>query len=210
MIVSASAVIIVVIILTFHRKGRSKIWQKFVSDVNQLQMIILLHLLWFLTAPLQASETKPTPAVFHPFYIAVTEVTQNTRGSSLEISCKFFADDFEETLRKAYKTKLDINSPQEKTTLDKLIPDYISKHLALAADGKPLKLSYVGYEKDKESVYVYFEVPGIGTIKNLQATNSLLHDFKNEQINIMHVTVNGKRQSQKLEYPADRALFQFN
>lgn len=148
----------------------------------------------------------------HPFYISVTEINQNATEKTMEVSCKFFADDFEETLRSAYKTKLDINSAsaQEKAAFDRLIPDYISKRLLLLADGKPMRLSYVGFEKEKESVYCYFEVSVAGPVNNLQATNTLLHDFKNEQINIMHVTVNGKRQSTKLDYPATQARFQFN
>lgn len=173
-------------------------------------MLILLHSLWLMLAPFQMSKMAPAPAALHPFYISVTEVTQSSAGKSLEISCRFFVDDFEETLRKAYQTKLDIHAEQEKAMFDKLIPDYIGKHLALAADGKPLKLTYVGFEKDKESVYCYFEVPALPALKMLQATNTLLHDFKNEQINIMHVTVAGKRQSTKLDYPANQARFQFN
>jgi hypothetical protein len=108
-----------------------------------------------------------------------------------------------------YKTKLDINNEKERAAFDRLIPDYISKRLVLVADGKPLKLSYVGYEKEKESVFCYFEVAGLPSVKALQASNSLLHDFKTEQINIMHISVNGKRQSTKLDYPAREASFQF-
>lgn len=172
-----------------------------------LQSLILFFL------PFAVATSGPEPFLFpHPFYVAVTEVTQNTTEKSLEISCKFFADDFEETLRNVYTTKLDINSAsaQEKATFDRLIPDYINKHLLLAANGKPLKLSYVGFERDKESVYCYFEVAGVPAIKNLQANNTLLHDFKKEQINIMHVTVAGKRQSTKLDFPEKQAQFQFN
>jgi hypothetical protein len=163
-----------------------------------------------LSNPFQvAGEPLPAAKAVHPFYVSVTEVTQNKGEGTLEISCKFFADDFEETLRNVYKTKLDINNDKERAAFDRLIPDYISKRLALVADGKPLKLSYVGYEKEKESVFCYFEVAGLPSVKALQASNSLLHDFKTEQINIMHISVNGKRQSTKLDYPAKEASFQF-
>jgi hypothetical protein len=151
----------------------------------------------------------PVAAKPHPFFVSVTEVNQNAAEKSLEISCKFFADDFEQTLEKAYNTHLDIVSAKDKAAFDKIIPDYIGKHLQLAADGRPVKLTYVGFEKEKESAYAYFEVQNISSVKQLDAVNSLLHDFKNEQINIMHVTVNGKRQSTKLDYPASKASFRF-
>ncbi len=173
-------------------------------------MGILLQLLFFIVLPFQTGQKGHRPASLpHPFYVAVTEVTQNAAEKSLEVSCKFFADDFEETLQKAYKTPLDITAAKDKGNFDRFIPDYISRHLSLFADGKPVKLSYIGFEKDKESVYCYFEVLNTPSVKQVQATNTLLHDFKNEQINIMHVTVNGKRQSTKLDYPASKAAFQF-
>lgn len=156
-----------------------------------------------------AKSNDPATAKPHPFFVSVTEINQNAAEKSLEISCKFFADDFEQTLEKAYNTRLDIASAKDRAAFDKFIPDYIGKHLQLSADGKPVKLTYVGFEKEKESAYAYFEVQNLSSLKQLDAVNSLLHDFKNEQINIMHVTVNGRRQSTKLDYPATRASFRF-
>lgn len=145
----------------------------------------------------------------HPFYVSVTEVSHNTSEKSLEISCKFFADDFEHTLEKANKVQLDITTEKDKALFDKLIADYINKRFALTTDGKTAKLNYIGYEKDKESVYCYFEVTNLPSTKRLDVTNNLLYDFTQEQINIMHITINGKRQSSKLNYPETKAAFQF-
>jgi len=152
----------------------------------------------------------PSPkAALHPFYVSVTEINQNAAEKSLEISCKFFADDFEQTLEKAYKTQLDISSDKDKASFDKFIPDYIAKHFGLTVDGKPVKLNYVGYEKEKESVYCYFELTNTPSVKRLDITSNLLYELTQEQINIMHITVNGKRQSLKLSYPDVKAAFQF-
>jgi hypothetical protein len=167
-----------------------------------------LTLCFLLTSPAARLSTS-TVAVPHPFYVAVTEITQNSTDKSLEISCRFFVDDFEKTLEKAFKTSLDMNAAKDKDRFDNLIPEYINSRLAIAMDGRPLKLSYIGFEKDKESVYCYFEVVQAPAVKQLQVVNSLLHDFTNEQINIVHVTVNGKRQSAKLDFPNSKASFQF-
>lgn len=170
----------------------------------------LQFFLWAFLLPMHSLKSSAgAVSARHPFYIAVTEINQNAASKSLEISCKFFADDFEQTLEKAYNTHLDISTAKDKALLDKLIPDYINKHLLLTVDGKPVRLQYVGYEKDKESAYCYFEAPSISAVKQLDVTNSLLHDFRPDQINIMHVTVNGKRQSTKLDYPARQASFRF-
>ena len=155
------------------------------------------------------STSVKAEASFHPFYISVTEINHNAKDKILEISCKMFADDFEQILEKDYKTQLDISSDKDKASFDKLIPDYMTKHLSLKVDGKPVKLSYVGYEKDKESAFCYFQVDNVASLKKLDITNSILHDFNDTQINIMHVVVNGKRQSTKLDYPDTAASFSF-
>ncbi|RYZ27517.1 MAG: hypothetical protein EOO10_12475 [Chitinophagaceae bacterium] len=155
------------------------------------------------------AEDPSSKVTVHPFYVSVTEINQNAAEKSLEISCKFFADDFEQTLEKAYKTQLDISSDKDKAFFDKFIPDYIAKHFGLTVDGKPVKLNYVGYEKEKESVYCYFELTSTPNVKRLDITSNLLYELTQEQINIMHITVNGKRQSSKLSYPDVKAAFQF-
>src|SRR5438067_957342 len=93
---------------------------------------------WFLTfilliigvgfTPSNAS-VLPAPdhllRVPHPFYISVTEINHNAKDKTIEISCKMFADDFEQILEKNYKTQLDIASDKDKASFDKLIPDYM-------------------------------------------------------------------------------------
>lgn len=151
----------------------------------------------------------PGNKAFHPFYISVTEISHNSKDKTLEVSCKMFADDFEQSLENNYKTVLDITDTKNKAALDKLIADYITKHLAIAADSKIAKLQYIGFEKEKESVYCYFQADNIASVKKLDIYNNILQDFTNDQINIIHVTVNGKRQSTKLDFPKKQAAFLF-
>ena len=159
------------------------------------------------------STTAPAPTNtigrYHPFYISVTEINHNSKDKTLEISCKLFADDLEQTLERNYKTQLDITEAKYKPMVDKLINDYISKHLGLAVDGKVAKLQYLGFEKEKESAYCYFQAENVPSVRKLEINNSLLYDFNDTEINIMHVMVNGKRQSTKLDYPQKMASFSF-
>jgi hypothetical protein len=146
---------------------------------------------------------------FHPFYVSVTEINHNAKDKTLEVSCKIFADDMEAVLKQNYKAKVDLSIAQQQGQNNKLIADYIIRHLSFVADGKPVKLSFVGFEKESESVYCYFEVPNLPTLKKLDVTNSILQDFNDTQINIMHVIVNGNRKSYKLDYPNKQASFTF-
>ena len=146
---------------------------------------------------------------FHPFYVSVTEIHHNAQDKTLEVSCKVFADDMEEVLKKGATRPIDLSNEKQKLQNDALIRDYVAKHLFLNAEGKAVKLSYVGFEKDKESVYCYFEVLNVPTLTKLQLVNSLLQDLNEEQINIMHVVVNGVRKSYKLDFPKKEATFSF-
>src|SRR6476620_5762534 len=157
-----------------------------------------LSILWwgtaFTTVPGQhepASTQFASKASYHPFYVSVTEISQNLKERTLEISCKIFAEDFETTLTKDYKTPVDFTGAKSKAVLDKIIPDYVNRHLNIVVDGKPVTLTYVGFEKEKESAFCYFQAEGVGACKKLDVMNSLLQDFNDGQINIVHVVVNG-------------------
>ena len=120
-----------------------------------------------------------------------------------------FADDLEQTLEKRNHAELDISAEKDKGKFDSYIPSYVKSHLSLAVDGKAANLSYIGFEKEKESAYCYFQVENVSSLKKLDVNDSILQDFTTDQINIIHVTVNGKRQSTKLDYPATNASFSF-
>jgi hypothetical protein len=163
-----------------------------------------------LCSSLFTGPAKVEPALAkHPFYIAVTEINLNTSDKTLEVSCKMFADDLEQTLEKRNHAELDISAEKDKGKFDSYIPSYVKSHLSLAVDGKAANLSYIGFEKEKESAYCYFQVENVSSLKKLDVNDSILHDFTSDQINIIHVMVNGKRQSTKLDYPATNASFSF-
>ena len=146
---------------------------------------------------------------FHPFYVSVTEVNYNAKSGAIEISCKMFVDDFENILKQNYKTSVNLGNDQQQTQPGKLVNDYIQRRLVFSFNNKPAAMQFVGFEKDSESVYCYFEIPAVGALKNVSLHNSILFDYQQEQINIIHITVNGKRQSTRLNNPNSRATFTF-
>lgn len=165
---------------------------------------------WFLVAGaiFLASWSKPAHSgAKHPYYLSVVEVNHNATDKTLEISCKIFTNDFQTTLEKNYNTKVDLITPKDKAAADKWVSDYINKHLSFKVDDKAVSFSYVGYEKEDEAIYSYFQVDNIASVKKITVTNSILHDFSDQQINIVHCIVGGKRQSTKLDYPNTAANF---
>jgi len=150
-----------------------------------------------------------SPAAVHPVYMSVTEIEHNAKERSLEISCKIFTDDFEQTLRKSYKKKVDLLSPKYKKEMEVLVNDYVQKHLKIIADGRPVSFKFLGYEQHEEGIASYYEIDNISQIKELVITDNILYEYKQEQISLIHVTVNGNRKSTKLNNPDDKAIFSF-
>lgn len=164
---------------------------------------------WLLLSLLSFGGSSASSPDAHPFYVSVVEVEHNSKDKSLEVSCKIFIDDMEDVLKQNYKVAVDLSNASQESRNSQLLQDYITRHLSFTADGKPAKLNFVGFEKEKESIYCYFESPNLPALKKLDVNNSLLHDFKKDQINIMHITANGSRKSYKLDFPNTKASFDF-
>src|SRR5579862_8048054 len=123
----------------------------------------------------------------HPFYVSVTEINHNAKDKTLEISCKIFTNDFETTLEKAFKTKVDLRSIKDKNENDKKINDYIISHLKINVDGKPVQVQFVGSEIKEEGTWSYFQINNIPAVKRIDIRNSILYESFESEINIMHV-----------------------
>lgn len=148
-------------------------------------------------------------AVFHPFYVSVMEIDHNAKDKTLEISCKIFTEDFESVLEKDYKQKVNLSDEKQKEVNDKLVKGYLFSHASIRVNGKPVTLVYVGFEKEKEAIWAYIQVNNVPGFKKVEVTNSILHDFNDGQINIIHVIKGEERKSTKLDYPKTEAFFNF-
>jgi len=145
----------------------------------------------------------------HPVYMSVTEIEHNAKDKTVEISCKIFTDDFEKTLRKSYKQKIDLLDPAQKAAMNTIVNEYVQKHLKISVDGSLLKLNFLGYEHQEEGIISFLQADNIKNIKEIIITNNLLYEYKSEQISLIHITVNGNRQSTKLDNPEEKATFRF-
>ena len=146
---------------------------------------------------------------FHPIFVSVTEIEHNAKEKTLEVSCKIFTDDFEKTLRKVYNTHVDLLLAKDKPAMDKLVNDYVQKHLKIMVDGKQIVLKYMGYEQIEEGIYSYYQADNISGVKKITVTDNILYEYKDEQINLLHITVNGNRKSTKLNNPDDKVVMEF-
>ncbi len=147
--------------------------------------------------------------VTHPIYVSVTEIEHNAKEKTLEISCKIFTDDFEKALRKVNKHRVDLLDQGLKQSMNRMVNEYVQKHLAMKVNGLPVRMEYIGFEQQDEGILSYFQVNEVKTIKELSIHNSILFEDQPQQISLLHITVNSIRKSTKLNNPETSALFKF-
>lgn len=145
----------------------------------------------------------------HPIFVSVTEIEHNAKDKTLEISCKIFTDDFEKTLRQTYKGTVDLLKPKDKNAMNKIVSEYVQKHLQVTADGRVTNLQFLGYQQDEEGIISFYQVNNIASVKKIEITDNILYEYKKEQISIIHCIVNGSRKSTKLVNPEEKASFEF-
>jgi hypothetical protein len=141
--------------------------------------------LLFLLLPLLAS----SPECEHKFYVSNTLVELNARTQLLEITCKVFTDDFDRVLRlNGLSISLEKNTDFESKAA---VSEYVQNHLKIDIDGRPLLLSFVGFESEMDLTYLYFESLPPSQFATLKVSNTLFFEALADQKNLVDIRLNG-------------------
>lgn len=141
----------------------------------------------------------------HPFFVSVTEVEYSSKTKELGIACKVFPDDMEDALRLLSGKQSDLYKG-DKALNGATLNTYFQKHFLVKINGKAKAINFLGYEIDKEVAWVYFNIPKLTGVKSVEVVSDLLYTSKPEQSNIIHINIDGKRESFKLMAPQRSAL----
>lgn len=161
---------------------------------------LLFFLTVFLTLTLSSFKNRSSRDV-HPYHVGSVEFNYNQKSKTFEITGKFFLDDLENALKEKYGTVVHFNDVKYKGQINKLLQQYCNDYLKLKTDNKFLQVNYIGFEEDSEAVNIFLESQTTNPPKKVETAVSLLYNLFDDQMNIIHIIVNGKRQSEKLNYP---------
>lgn len=143
----------------------------------------------------------------HPYHVGSIEFNYNSKSKTFEVTGRFFMDDLENALNKKYGKSVHFLDPKYKPEINRELQNYASEYLKLKADNQFIKVNYVGFEEDHESVNIYLESESLPVPKKVETAVSFLYNLFDDQMNIIHIIINGERKSEKLNYP-DRYLYQ--
>lgn len=142
------------------------------------------RLLWGAAA---AATIAARAAGAHGFHAAFTVIEQNPRTAALEIIHRIFAADLDLVLAaRTGRAGLVAATPEA----EKLIDDYIRDTFSLkTADGRALRLDWVGLKVEVDTVFAYQEVPAPGAVTGLVVANQMLVETHPGQINTVNVSL---------------------
>lgn len=135
----------------------------------------------------------------HPFHVSVCDVEYSQESKALQFTYHMFLDDLEEAIKKKYDPTFDILNPQNEMNRDEYVRAYLLEHFTIEVNGKSQESNYLGHEQDEGAMYCYIEIEGVKKLKSLGVKSTLLTDTFDDQINLIHVKVNGKTKSLKLD-----------
>ncbi|HLT71602.1 MAG TPA: DUF6702 family protein [Cyclobacteriaceae bacterium] len=134
----------------------------------------------------------------HPIHVSVAEIDYDPAEKELEIMIRIFIDDLENALRRYHgQDNIDILNPGQ-TSPDKLIDAYLQENFIVSIDNRRQRTRYLGQEVEGQALICYILIPGIGSWKECEVTNSILQEIFDDQSNIVHVTQNDVTKSQRL------------
>ncbi len=148
-------------------------------------------------------------AFAHPFYLGVVDLKYNATEKKLQGSVKLFTNDLEGALKKLNNKTIDLINTKDKESTSKILNDYLQKRLSLKINGKTCAYKLIGFEREEEALWMYIECDKSEIPKKIDVENTLLYEHLKEQMNIVHIEVNGTKKSLKANNPEKSLHFDF-
>ena len=140
----------------------------------------------------------------------MTEIQYIPKEKTLEVSVRIFTDDLENTIRNLHKDyPLDLLHPKDSALVNKWVDQYVHSRLQIKTDNIVRSMKMLGYERQEESIWVYFEIKNVPVPHQVHVFNTLLYDYKKEQINMIRFKNGEKEKSSKLQFPDNTVDFKF-
>lgn len=130
-----------------------------------------------------------TSALAHQQKAAITKVLFNKNSGNLEIMHRFFLHDTEHAVQALFDRNADIINSKE---TQQQFAQYVADRFAIKPlEGPELKLDLVGYEIDRQYIWVYQETKSPEDIKGLTMIHNALRDIWFDQVNTVNVEGRG-------------------
>jgi len=133
----------------------------------------------------------------HKFYLSVTNIAYSEKEDALQITCRIFIDDLENVLQERYNLKPHLATEEETDFAHDLIEKYLRTKFSVELDKQEMAFDFLGKKYDGDVVICYLEIAQIDlkNKKHIRVRNEVLTDLFDEQQNVVHFKVFGRKKS---------------
>ena len=138
---------------------------------------------------------------FHKFYLSVSEIRYSAADKTLQVTSRIFMDDLEQLMEDRYGITAHWLTDKQHPGAHGLLEKYLTQRFVVKRDGKilPLKLLGLKEQNDVFVLFIEFSVDNWEQTKQLSVQNRVLMDLFEEQQNVVHLYLNGKKSSTVLD-----------
>ncbi|MDZ7614964.1 MAG: DUF6702 family protein [Flavobacteriaceae bacterium] len=160
---------------------------------------------WFLLFSVMVSLSF----TMHKYYVSMTEIKYVEEKKEIQITMRFFIDDFEKVLGDQFKKPFALATEKELKDTDKFINFYLIQNFRLTINGKAHKFHFLGKEYENDVVYLYAEVTDVQSIQSIEIQNRMLFEGFEDQQNYIKLDVNSQKKTFILTKQIDKELIKF-
>ena len=133
----------------------------------------------------------------HKFYVSVTHVNYVEKEDAFQITTRIFIDDLEALLLERYGINAGLATPEESSTADAYIEKYLKAKLLIKLDGELRQYEFLGKRYDNDVLICYLEIAEVNRpdLQTLEVQNEVLTEMFEDQQNLVHLRVRGKKKS---------------
>jgi len=133
----------------------------------------------------------------HKFYVSVTNVGYSEKDDALQITSRIFIDDLEAILLERYDVIAKLDTENESAVADEYLEKYLRKKFQIEVNGETVSYEVIGRKYDADVCIFYIEVANLNfpAVESIQIQNEVLTDLFDEQQNVVHFKINGKKKS---------------
>jgi len=136
-------------------------------------------------------------ATVHKFYVSVTNISYSEKEDALQITTRIFIDDFEKVIEERYGIETYLATEEESEMADHYIEKYLTSKFIFHINGETKTYDFLGKKYDNDIMVCYLELSELDfpNVKTIEVQNEILIDLFDEQQNIVHFKINGKKKS---------------
>ena len=133
--------------------------------------------------------------VSHKFYLSVYQIEHNAAKNRVEVTARIFIDDLEKAMKEKYKKDFYITTSDETKDAKKHLRNYLNEQFKLELNGTLQQLEFVKETVEDNQLICYLKVNYSKKITTFGLLNSVLLTSFSDQQNLVHVNMNGEKES---------------